>query len=77
MASPPRRRPEDAVTFRVQVNTYGDGEGVWTGNAIEHETYDAAEKAAKNLFGRWTAVKFWRVIDSEGVYRGSNLGDAS
>jgi len=72
---------EEPVTFLVQVNAYGDGEvngePVWTGNAIKHETFEAAEEAAKDLFGRWTAVKFWRVIDSNGVFRAGNQGDAS
>ncbi len=72
---------EEASSFKVEVHTYGDGtvdgQPVWTGNGIEHETVEAAESAAKDLFGRWTAVKFWRVIDSNEVFRAGNQGDAS
>ncbi len=71
----------EKVTFHVEVHTYGDGQvdgqPVWTGNQVNHETFEAAEEAAKDLFGRWTAVKFWRVIDSNGVFRAGNQGDAS
>lgn len=51
------------MSFRVRVNTAGDPADSWAGNAIEHETAEAATEAAKDLFMRWTAVRFWRVVD--------------
>lgn len=74
--------PIKKVTFHVEVNTYGDGtkdgEPVWTGNAVKHEAPEIAETAAKDLFGRWTAVKFWRVINSNGTVISTNYeGEAS
>ena len=51
------------MKYRVQVNTFGDHDGVFTGNAMVYETADEAEAAVRDLFQRWTAVKFWRVID--------------
>ena len=53
------------MTFKMEVNTYGDAPGVYTGNAIVHDTAEAATAAAKDLFGRWTAVKTWRVVEVE------------
>lgn len=54
------------MTFHVEVNTAGDPAGVFTGNAVIHETKDAAVEAAKDLFMRWFAVREWRVITDEG-----------
>lgn len=51
------------MKYRVQVNTYGDPKDSWAGNAITHASQAQAKIAAENLFDRWTAVKFWRVID--------------
>ena len=51
------------MRYRLQVNTYGDPDGVFTGNAVTFSTADKAIEAAKDLFFRWTAVKFWRVVD--------------
>ncbi len=51
------------MKYRVQVNTYGDPEDSWAGNAITHASRAQAKNAAENLASRWTAVKFWRVID--------------
>lgn len=53
------------MRFKYQVNTYGDREGVFTGNAVDFDTADKAIAAAKDLFQRWTAVKFWRVVDEQ------------
>jgi len=53
------------MKFRVQVNTYGDPEDSWTGNKITHASRAQAKIAAKNLFQRWTAVRFWRVVDQD------------
>ena len=51
------------MKFRIQVNTHGDPEDLWAGNAITYASAAQAKIAAENLFQRWTAVKFWRVID--------------
>jgi len=56
-------REGDEYRFKVEVNTYGDPEGSWAGNAVVHNTQQAAVDAAQDLFGRWTAVKKWRVVD--------------
>ena len=53
--------------YRVQVNTFGDPKDSWAGNAIKHKTCADAETAARDLFGRWTAVESWRVIDANGA----------
>jgi hypothetical protein len=52
-----------AKIYRYQVNTFGDPEDSWAGNAVVFDTAEKATEAAKDLFSRWTAVKFWRVLD--------------
>ena len=54
------------MKFKVEVNTYGDPAGSWTGNAILHDSVEAATKAAKDLYSLWAAVESWRVVDTEG-----------
>ncbi len=54
------------MSIKVQVNTVSCAPGVYTGNDIEHDTAEAAIEAAKDLAGRWTAVKYWRVIRDDG-----------
>jgi hypothetical protein len=49
--------------YKVFVNTHGDPEDSWATNAIKYDTVPIAVEAAKDLFSRWTAVKFWRVMD--------------
>ena len=53
------------MSFRIQVNTYGDPEGSWNGNAKIFDTAEEAETFVKDLFQRWTAVRLWRVIDQD------------
>lgn len=53
------------MKYRVEVNTHGDLPGQWSGNAITHASRAQAKIAAEDLFGRWTAVKFWRVVDQD------------
>ena len=60
------------MIYRVEVNTYGDRAGVWNGNAVTYPSAKVATEAAKDLFHRWTAVKFWRVIDDEGQVHATN-----
>jgi len=55
------------MSYHVQVNTYGDPEESFSGNAMIHESEEEAVTAAKDLFFRWTAVKIWRVVDADGV----------
>ena len=55
----------DGVIYKVFVNTHGDPEDSWATNGKKYETAEEAEAAAKDLFMRWTAVKFWRVMDAE------------
>jgi len=63
------------MEYHVQVNTYGDRDGVYTGNAVKHPDLDTATEAAKDLFFRWTAVKYWRVIDDNQQVIASNAED--
>ena len=51
--------------YKVFVNTHGDPEDSWATNAMKYDTVEEAEAAAQDLFGRWTAVKFWRVMDAD------------
>lgn len=51
--------------YKVFVNTHGDPEDSWASNAIKYDTVPEAEEAAKDLFMRWTAVKYWRVMDAD------------
>ena len=60
------------MNYHVEVNTAGDRPGVWTGNRVDHETPVAAEEAARDLFMRWTAVRYWRVTDDDGDVIASN-----
>jgi hypothetical protein len=55
----------DGVIYKVFVNTHGDPEDSWATNAMEYGSVEEAEEAAKDLFSRWTAVKFWRVMDAD------------
>jgi len=51
--------------YKVYVNTAGDPEDSWATNAMKYDTVEEAEEAAKDLFMRWTAVRFWRVMDAD------------
>jgi hypothetical protein len=52
--------------YKVEVNTVSDGDEIFTGNAVVHETQEAAVHAAEDLFMRWFAVRKWRVVRFEG-----------
>ena len=60
------------MKYHVEVNTVSCAPDAWTGNAVDHDTPEAAEEAARDLFARWTAVKFWRVTDDEGFVHATN-----
>ena len=51
--------------YKVFVNTHGDPADSWATNAIKYDTVEEAEAGAKDLFSRWTAVKYWRVMDAD------------
>lgn len=51
------------MKYHVQVKVGGDP---WTGNAVDHDSLEIAEAAARDLFARWTIVQRWRVIDDDG-----------
>lgn len=55
----------DGIVYKVFVNTHGDPEDSWATNGKKYEAAEDAAEAAKDLFMRWTAVKFWRVMDAE------------
>lgn len=55
----------DNIVYKVFVNTAGDPADSWATNAMKYDTVEAAEEAAKDLFMRWTAVRFWRVMDAD------------
>ena len=61
------------MDYRIQVNVSGDkDEDTWTGNAVLFPTPTEADEYARDLFMRWTAVKFWRVVDENGKCHASN-----
>ena len=59
-------------SYRVEVNTAGDPADSWSSNALRFDDVVKAEEYAKDLFGRWTAVKYWRVIDDDNVVATTN-----
>jgi hypothetical protein len=63
----------DLMDYRMQVNVSGDkDEDTWSGNALLFPTPEAAEEYARDLFMRWTQVKFWRVVDENGWCHATN-----
>jgi hypothetical protein len=55
---------EAETEYRIEVNVSSDkDEDTWSGNAIRFSDPDEAKDNAKDLFMRWTSVRFWRVID--------------
>ena len=53
------------MEYRVEV--VADASGEWCGNGITFETPEKAAEYARDLFGRWTAVRRWRVLDAAGI----------
>ena len=53
------------MSYKPEVNTAGDREGVFTGNALRFETKAAAQNYVVDLMMRWTAVRETRVVDSD------------
>ena len=48
------------MTYKVEV--IADSSGIWVGNTLEWRTTEEAEAYAKDLMGRWTQVREWRVV---------------
>jgi len=58
-------------TYKVEV--IADSTGSWCGNGLLFHDVSSAEEYARDLFSRWTAVREWRVVDTDGaVYAASN-----
>lgn len=52
--------------FRVEV--IADSSGEFCGNMLQFPTREAARAYAIDLWGRWTAVRSWRIV--EHIYAG-------
>jgi hypothetical protein len=52
-----------ARRFRVEV--IEDDSGTWHGSVMRFDTYEEAERYAKDLTWRWTLVRDWRVVAAE------------
>jgi hypothetical protein len=52
-----------AAGFKVEV--LADSSGRWAGNELVFRTRDEAERYAADLMDRWTAVRDWRVVETE------------
>jgi len=61
------------MNYHVEVHTVSCGPDEWTGNNVNHPTAGKATDAARDLFGRWTAIRYWRVVDDDGKVIASNL----
>lgn len=49
------------LPWRVEVQTE-DG-GSWATNGVRYATQPEAQTAGEDLFGRWLAVKAWRLVE--------------
>lgn len=50
--------------YRVEVIV--DSSGKWVGNGLKFPNIDEAVTYAKDLYGRWTLVREWRIVDQDG-----------
>ena len=48
-----------------KVEVIADNSGKWCGNQLVFATKEAAEEYAKDLMWRWTAVREWRVVETD------------
>lgn len=56
----------EPMKYRIQVNVASDkDDDTWTGNSVTYPTPEEAMEAARDLFMRWTAVNYWRVVDAD------------
>jgi hypothetical protein len=51
-----------AASWKVEVQA--DGTGTWASNGVRYTTKSTAEAAARDLAGRWTSVRAWRVVEA-------------
>jgi len=58
-----RENPMDS--YKVEVNTAGDPPDSWASNALRFKTESDAQVYALDLALRWTAVRDWRVAESD------------
>lgn len=56
---------EEATVQKYRYEAGGVGEDTWSGNGMEYDTIEAAEKAAKNLASRWYGADIFRVVPLE------------
>jgi hypothetical protein len=50
--------------MKHKVEVIADNSGQWAGNGLTFDTLETAQKYARDLAGRWTAVRQWRVVDA-------------
>ena len=50
---------------KYKVEVQADSSGTWAGNQKTFDTVEDAEAYARDLAGRWTSVREWRVIPAE------------
>lgn len=50
-----------------KVEVIADSSGIWADNSLTFATVEAAKDYAVGLFMRWTLVRRWRVVDTEGT----------
>lgn len=48
---------------RFIVKVLADSSGVFVGNGLKFDTKENAEAYARDLFGRWTMVREWMVLE--------------
>jgi hypothetical protein len=53
------------TSYKPEVTTYGDPPGDWSSNAVRMATRIEAETYVRDLFCRWTAVRDYRVVESD------------
>jgi hypothetical protein len=49
----------------LQVEVIADNSGTWAGNALRFDTVDEAVAYGRDLAGRWTLVRNYRVVREE------------
>ena len=52
------------VSKMFKVEVIADSSGTWCGNALTFTTREEAERYAKDLYARWSAVRQWRVVET-------------
>lgn len=55
--------------FKVEV--IADSSGEWVGNGLKFATREEAQHYGEDLFSRWTAVREWRIVESEEFEEGA------